>query len=222
MIRRFAARFRDEIDRADVATAAGFGAVLALSGNESTAIGIVVGLLVGVPFLTALTDAVGLNLEPGPAGVALGTLVVAAGGSLHLDGSRWVGWGVVAIGAWILLDGIDKWRRDDVPADATADEDDMSKEDVFRYGEYNRWLLEELRAADRPLTAAEIQSRTGLTEDDFERLLESHGESGPIGRVGNGYVLDESELGAVAFVRNLVRTIGGRLLRPFRLFRPAG
>lgn len=222
MIRRFAARFRDEIDRADVATAAGFGAVLALSGNESTAIGIVAGLLVGVPFLTALIDTVGLDLEPGPAGVALGTLVVAAGSSLLLDGGHWIGWGVVVIGAWILLDGIDEWRRDDVSADATAGEDDVSKGDVFRYGEYNRWLLEELRAADRPLTAAEIQSRTGLTEDDFEHLLESHGESGPIERVGNGYALDESELGSVAFVRNLVRTIGGRLFRPFRLFRPAG
>ncbi|WP_126662983.1 hypothetical protein [Haloterrigena salifodinae] len=224
MIRRFAARFRDEIDRDDVATAAVFGAVLALSGNESTAIGVVVGLLVGVPVLTALIDAAGLDLEPGPAGVALGTLVVAAGASLLLDGGRWVGWGVVAIGAWILLDGVDKWRRRDSAdaGDSTADEDDMSKADVFRYGEYNRWLLEELRAADRPLTADEIQSRTGLTEDDFERLLESHGESGPIERVGNGYALDENELGAVAFVRNLVRTVGGRLLRPFRLFRPAG
>lgn len=221
MSRQFAARFRDEIDRADVATAAVFGAVLALSGNESTALGVVVGLLVGVPFLTALIDAAGLDLEHGPAGVALGSLVVAAGASLLLDGGRWVGWGVVAIGAWILLDGIDRWRRRDT-VDAAAGEDDMSKADVFRYGEYNRWLLEELRAADRPLTAEEIQSRTGLTEDDFERLLESHGESGPIERVGNGYVLDESELGAVAFVRNLVYTIGGRLLRPFRLFRPAG
>lgn len=98
----------------------------------------------------------------------------------------------------------------------------MSSDELYRYGEYNRWLLEELRTADRPLTAAEIRSRTGLTEDDFERLLESHGESGPIECVGNGYVIDESEHGAVAFVRNLVRTVGGRLLRPFRVFRPAG
>ena len=59
-------------------------------------------------------------------------------------------------------------------------------------------------------------------ENDFERLLEMNGESGPIDRVGDGYVIDESELGAVAFARILVRAIGGRLLRPFRLFRPAG
>lgn len=221
MFRRFASQFRAEINRSDVVTAGIFAALLSLSGHESTAIGVALGLLVGVPFVTALFDAIGFDLEPGPAGVVLGALVVAAGGYVHLNGDRWVGWGAIAIGAWILLDGIDRWRYRDGPSDANEDED-MSNGEVFRYGEYNRWLLEELRAADRPLTAAEIRSRTGLTDADFERLLEIHGESGPIERVGNGYAIDETELGPAAFVRNLVRTVGGRLLRPFRLFRPAG
>ncbi|WP_226040902.1 hypothetical protein [Natrinema sp. DC36] len=79
------------------------------------------------------------------------------------------------------------------------------------------WLLEELREADRPLTKTELCNRTGLLEDDFERLLEIHGESGSIERVGNGYAIDESEMG----IGGVARMVGRRLLRPIRLIRPA-
>ncbi|QSW98113.1 hypothetical protein [Haloterrigena alkaliphila] len=220
MIRRFASRFRNEIDRADVVSAVLFAVVLSLFGHESTAIGVLAGLLIGVPFVTALFEATELDLGPGLAECLFGAFAVAAGINSYWNGSHWLGLAFGIAGAWLVLDGIDTRRHGDV-ADTSKD-DDMLTDELHLYGEYNRWLVEELRTADRPLTADEIQSRTGLTEDDFERLLEIHGESGPIERVGTGYTIDERELGAVAFVRNLVRTIGGRLLRPFRLFRPAG
>lgn len=252
MVRQFVSRFRNEINAADVGGAVVLVAVLSLLGLESTAIGVLLGIVVGVPLVRAAVDATDLDLGPGLAGVVLGALVATVGVGGLLDGNPWFGWALVAIGCWICLDGIDKQRHglavgdattgetvsdvattadkttagaateNGTPTDGTTEDDDISTDELYRLGEHNRWLVDELREADRPLTAEEIQSHTGLTEEDFERVLEVHGESGPIERVGNGYAIDEDDLGTGAFVRNLVRTIGGRILRPFRLFRPTG
>ena len=212
---------RDAVDAADVGVAAALAAVLYLLGLEAGAIAAFVGLVVGRPVLDAAVEATGLEVDPGVAGVALGAIVVAAGAVQVRTGNSLLGWILVAIGGWIALDGVDRWHNGS-PDDGTVDEDDLSNEEVFLVGEHNRWLLETLREADRPLTAAEIQDRTGLTEDDFMRLLEFHGESGPIERVGNGYALDERELGAATAARAVARTIWGRLRRPLRLLRPFG
>lgn len=217
---RFVSRFWNEIDATDVGGAVILVAVLFVLGLESSAIGVLLGIVVGVPIVRAAGDATDLEIGPALAGLVLGSFVVVAGVYGHLSGDHWLGSALVVIGAWICLDSVDRWRGTDF--DTNPSEDDISNEELFQIGEYNRWLLEELREADRPLTADEIRSRTGLTEDDFERLLEIHGESGPIERVGNGYTIDETDMGAVAFVRNLVRTVGSRVLRPFRLFRPSG
>ncbi|WP_436347625.1 hypothetical protein [Natronorubrum sp. FCH18a] len=222
MVRQFAARFRDEIDATDLVGAVVLVAVLSLFGLESAAISILIGIVVGVPLVRATVDAAGLDIGPVLARVVLGSIVIVAGVYGFLTGDRWLGPVLAVVGAWIVLDGVDAWRYSD-PADETSeDEDGISNGELFLLGEHNRWLVEELREADRPLTAAEIQSRTGLIDADFERLLETHGESGPIERVGNGYTIDENEMGAVAAVRHVVRTAGGRILRPLRLFRPSG
>lgn len=220
MVRRFAARFRDEIDATDLVGAVVLVVVLSLFGLESTAISILLGIVVGVPLVRATVDAAGLDIGPVLARVVLGSIVIVAGVYGFLSGDRWLGPALAVVGAWIVLDGIDAWRNGGAPGETS--EDDISNGELFLLGEHNRWLVETLREADRPLTAAEIQSRTGLTDADFERLLETHGESGSIERVGNGYAIDENEMGAVAAVRHVVRTVGGRLLRPFRLFRPSG
>ncbi|ELY42175.1 hypothetical protein [Natronorubrum tibetense] len=219
---QFAARLREEIDTTDLVGAVVLLGVLYALGLESTAIALGLGIVVGAPLVRAVADAAGLDSEPALATVLLGSIVLAAGGYGVLTDGSWLGPALTVVGAWIVLDGIDVWRNGNPPDEGSEDEADISNDELLLIGEHNRWLVETLREADRPLTADEIQSRTGLTESDFERLLETHGESGPIERVGNGYVIDENEMGAVAMVRHVVRTVGGRVLRPFRLFRPSG
>ncbi|WP_121742313.1 hypothetical protein [Natronorubrum halophilum] len=220
MARGIASLLRDRFETSDVVGALALVAVLGVLGVGADAIGVLLVVVLVSPLAEPALDR--LDIHPGLAGVAFGGFAVAAGVVQLRGGNGPVGSGFLAVGAWICLDGVDRWRRGDAASGRTDDDDDVSKREVFLIGEHNRWLLEELREADRPLTAEEIQSRTGLTEDDFERLLKYHGEPGPIERAGNGYTINEDEMGGVAFVRNLVRTVGGRLLRPFRLFRPSG
>ena len=219
---QFTARLREEVDTTDFVGAVVLLGVLYALGLESTAIAVGLGIVVVAPLLRAVADAAGLNVEPALATVLLGSIVLVAGGYGVLTDDSWLGPAFAVVGTWIVLDGIDAWRNGDPPDERSEDEGDISNDELLLIGEHNRWLVETLREADRPLTPEEIQSRTGLTESDFERLLETNGESGPIERVGNGYVIDENEMGAVAMGRHVVRTVGGRVLRPFRLFRPSG
>ncbi|WP_137289662.1 hypothetical protein [Natronorubrum halophilum] len=220
MARGIASLLRDRFETSDVVGVLALVAVLAVLGVGADAIGVLLVVVLVSPLAKLALER--LDIHPGLAQFAFGGFAVAAGVVQLRGGNGPVGSGFLAVGAWICLDGVDRWRRGDAASGGTDDDDDVSKREVFLVGEHNRWLLEELREADRPLTAEEIQSRTGLTEDDFERLLEYHDEPGPIERAGNGYTINEDEMGGVAFVRNLVRTVGGRLLRPFRLFRPSG
>lgn len=214
MVPESVARLRDRIDLADIVAAAVVaGAVAALDGGPHV-IGTFLGLAIGGPILAVALDE--FDVDPALARSAFGLCAVAAGIVQLRDGGRWIGGALLAAGCWICLDGLYAWRNEDDPT--TDREDDVPKAEVSLAGLHNRWLLEELRDADRPLTAAEIRDRTGLTEADFERLLEIHGESGPIERVGNGYAIDESETGA----EGVARAVGRRLLRPIRRFRPAG
>ncbi|WP_440765893.1 hypothetical protein [Natronorubrum sp. DTA7] len=222
MVRQFVARFRDGIDAPDLVGAVVLLGALYALGLESSAVAVVLGIVVVAPLVRAVVDAAELDIGPALATVLLGSIVLAAGGYGVLTDDSWLGPALAIVGAWIVLDGIDAWRNGAPSDERNEDEEDMSNDELFLLGEHNRWLIEVLREADRPLTADEIQSRTGLAESDFERLLETHGESGPIERVGNGYVIDENEMGAVAMARHVVRSVGGRLLRPLRLFRPSG
>ena len=222
MARQFAARLRDEIEPTDLVGAVVLLGVLYALGLESSAAAVVLGVVIGVPLVRATADVAGLDLGPALATVVLGSIVLAAGSYGVLTDNSWLGPALAVIGAWIVLDGIDTWHNGAPSEETSEDEADISNNELLLIGEHNRWLIETLRETGRPLTADEIRSRTGLTESDLECLLETHGESGPIERVGNGYVLNENEMGAGAMVRHVVRTVGGRLLRPFRLFRPSG
>ena len=215
MIRQFVARFRDEIDGTVAGAAIVLGALYVL-GFETRAIAVLAGLFVGVPILRGLVEATGFDIDAGLAGLLLGLIVLVTGGLQLLEGSRLAGGAFVAVGCWICADGVDKWRCADRTDDRAVEDDDLSRDELTRRGDHNRRLIETLREADRPLTAEEIRSRTGLTDGDVDRLLEIHGESGPIERVGNGYTVDEDELGLGAALRHAVRSLVGRLLRPFR------
>ncbi|APX95766.1 hypothetical protein [Natronorubrum daqingense] len=249
MVRQVVSQFRERVDIVDVGALIVFLGVFSAAGMDSTAISILLGIVVVAPVLRATMDALGLDLGPVLAKTILGVIVAVAGIHGSSSGDLWLSGALAALGGWLLLDAVDTWRHPDdgddtansdidattVSVDAPnanvdttnadgepADEDDMSNEEVYLVGEHNRWLVEALREADRPLTAAEIKSETGLTDEDFERLLEIHGESGPIERVGNGYTVDESEMGARAMVETVARGVGGRVLRPFRVFRASG
>ncbi len=218
MSRRIVGGLRNAVDPSDIAAVAFLGVVLSQFGLEPVEIATVVSAVVVGPVIAdAVSDGTDLDPRPGLAEVAFGVLCVVAGVVNLRSASGWLGPAFVAVGGWLCLDGLYAWRTKDSDSETTA-EDDVTKDEVYLAGLHNRWLLKELREADRPLTKAELCDRTGLMEDDVERLLEIHGESGPIARVGNGYAIDESETG----IGGVARTVGRRLFRPIRLFRPAG
>ncbi|RZH67592.1 hypothetical protein [Natrinema altunense] len=205
-------RLRDCIDRVDVAVAAvGTGAAVGLDVAPSV-IGSILGFVVGGALFEAALDEV--DVDPALCWLAFGVVAVAAGIVQLRVGSRWVGPALLAAGCWICLDGLAARRTDDT---AGTDEPDLTDDEYHLVALHSRWLLEELREADRPLTKAEICDRTGLMEADFERLLAVHGGSGPIERVGNGYGLDEDETGVLTAARTAVGMIWVRLVRPVRL-----
>ncbi|WP_254763465.1 hypothetical protein [Natrinema marinum] len=218
MVQRIAGRLRKSIDASDIAAVAFLGVVLSAFGLEPVEIATVVSAVVVGPMIAdAASGASDIDSAPGLAELAFGVLCVVAG-VVHLrSASSWLGWVFVAVGGWLCLDGVYA-RRAAGDDPTTAREDDVTEGEVYLAGLHNRWLLTELREADRPLTKAELCDRTGLLEDDFERLLELHGESGPIERVGTGYAIDEREMGT----GGIARAVGRRLYRPIRLFRPAG
>lgn len=212
----FTTWIRDQIGLSDIVSAVGIVGVLSFLGVDLNVIGTLLGIAIGAPLLEGAFDRYGV--DPALAWIVFGLFAAAAGGIQLREGSYWFGGSLLAIGCWICLDGLYAQRTDG----SSGTDEDMTDDEFNLTALHSSWLLEELREADRPLTKTEICDRTGLIEEDFERLLEIHGESGPIERIGNGYAIDEDEMGATAAVQSLVRTVSSRLFRPFRLFRPAG
>lgn len=120
-------------------------------------------------------------------------------------------------GCWFVLDTLYEYRHGEPSDPDPAEGDEVpSMVEMQALGTHGQWVLETLREADHPLTAAEVRDRTGLTEDEFADVLVE--DNGTVEPVGNGYVIDESAMELSGFVRS----VGGRLLRPVRLFRPSG
>lgn len=205
MIRESVARVSNRIDRTDVVIAlVTTGAVVVLD-LELSVLGTVLGIAVGAPLFEAALEE--FDVDPALAWIGFGLVAVAAGAVQLRDGNGWLAAALLAAGCWICLDGLDAWRTDG--GSETDDEFHL----VALHG---RWLLEELWEVDRPLTKEELCDRTGLMESDFDRVLEVQGDSSPIERVGNDYVLNEDETGVLAAVRTALRLVWGRLVRPVR------
>lgn len=217
MARESLARVGDRIDRTDVVAALVTAGAVVILDLELSVLGTILGIAIGAPLLEAALEE--FDVDPALAWIGFGLFAAAAGAVQLRAGNHWLAAALLAAGCWIPLDGLDAWRTDD---GSETDEDELTDDEVHLVALHGRWLLAELREADRPLTKTEICDRTGLMEADFERLLEVQGDSSPIERVGNGYVLNEDEMGPVAAVRSLVGSITARLLRPIRLFRPNG
>lgn len=223
MLRRVGPWLRDRIDVVDI----GISLLLAVLFSElgfASLLELVVVLVIGAPIVQAALDR--LDPDPGLLWLTFGLFWVAGGVVQLRDGGPRVGAVLLAIGSWICLDGLYAWKHDDsvIRGGDAADQpdDDLTTDEVVRLTNHNRRVVETLRDADRPLAEAELRSRTGLDEADLERVLTYHEGSGSIDRVGNGYVLDESETGFAAMLRTAAGLVVGRLLRPFRLLRPAG
>ncbi|PGF14857.1 hypothetical protein CP556_01120 [Natrinema sp. CBA1119] len=216
MVPEFAAWTRDQIGLSDIISAVGIAVVLSFLGVDLNVIGTLLGIAIGAPLLEGVFDR--YDVDPALAWLGLGLFTAAVGGIQLREGGYWFGGSLLAVGCWICLDGLYARRTDG----SSGTDEDLTDDDYHLAALHSGWLLEELREADRPLTKTELCDRTGLLAEDFDRLLEIHGESGAIERTGNGYAIDEDEMGSTAAVRSLLRTVKSRLFRPFRLFRPAG
>ncbi|ELY70007.1 hypothetical protein [Natrinema versiforme] len=220
MVSESGTQLRDRVDISAIVTIGGFSGILFVLGVDASIIGMVLAAAVVAPLGEAAIDRFGI--DPALSWIGFGSVAVIAGVVQLREGGLWFGGVLLAAGCWICLDGLSARHSGGATTDSEPDTtaEEITKDEVALVGQHNRWLLEALREADRPLTGDEIRDRTGLLDADLERLLEMHGEPGPIERVGNGYTIDENEMGAGPFVRNLVGSISSRLARPFRLFRP--
>ena len=226
MFREVVRRIPERVDLGGIVPLLTIAAAFSLLGFEVTrwdVVGSIVGVVILAPIIGTLLERYEIDL--GLLVIAFG-LLVGWGGFRHLqDGASWLGWPLLVLGGWLCLDGLYAWKHGDAADrgdDADDESDELSNAEVRRLAKHNRRVVEALRDADRPLTAADLRARTGLEADDLERVLARHDEPGPIDRIGNGYVLEERDAGLVAAVRTAARLLRGRLFRPFRLLRPSG
>ena len=150
--------------------------------------------------------------------LALGLIVVAAGGVAYwAQGDATVAAVGVGGGGWLLLDALYTLREgirsgDDGGADADSNE-------VFLSMQVGHLVAEELK--DGPKTVSELADACDMTESRVREALDYHEQADTAYRDGGQWHLDESKIGAWAFVRDNTRRALVRFLRPFRLFVPS-
>lgn len=195
------------------------GALYALTDFDETALATLGGVVVGVPIVGAVFDALGVGTST--AGVAFGAVVVATGGLVALDGTPILGGVVGVIGAWIVLDAVYAWRTGSGRSTGHERRDGPLGEDAS-FGETRRALedagavVRTLQDAHTPLPEADLADRTDLERDRFDVALRTAVDSAAVEETPRGYVARESELGLIASLRRALR----RLAQPFRLFVP--
>lgn len=148
--------------------------------------------------------------------IALGTTIAVF---TVFPAHSWLALVALAIGGWIVLDAMYAFRvgeRDERTADGSR-----SAVTALTRTDHSRSVVDALETASRPLTAEELQERTALPDDDLEATLEVVRENGTVERIGTGYVVDERERRRLTVAREILSGVGGRLLRPFRLFGPS-
>jgi hypothetical protein len=212
----FRSAFRDELDARTLAGVTGVFVVFHLLADLSTL------AVVGAPAaLVAVAALTAYCVSRGHPETVASVVICASGalvlGSVALTTTSWLPGALAAIAAWVCLDSLYDLRRGVDRSDGP--DDDISEDEYYLASAHGWTAISELREADRPLSRSELQDRTGLPDEDFERVLETVGESGPIERVGTGYAIDEREMGTAAAVRSVARGTVSRLIRPFRLLR---
>ncbi|WP_152424947.1 hypothetical protein [Natronococcus jeotgali] len=213
----FRAAIGDELDPKAVVGVTAVLAVFAVMTDFSA--GSVIAIPAGLVALDALRAVCTARDYPdAAAGVVLGAVGGLVFASLAIGDGAVVYGVLAAVAAWLCLDSLYDLRHG---IDRSSDPDDDLSEDEYYLVSAHGWaVLRELREAGRPLSRGELQDRTGLPDEDFERVVETVGDTGPLERVGTGYVLDESETGTAAMIRSIARAVGRRLRRPLGLLGP--
>ena len=150
--------------------------------------------------------------------LALGLITVAAGGVAYwAQGDTTVAAVGVGGGGWLVLDAIYSLREDirsggDRGADADSSE-------LFLSMQVGHLVAKELK--DGPKTVPELADGCDMTESRVREALDYHKQADTAYRDGDQWHLDESKVGAWAFVRDNTRLALIRFFRPFRLFVPS-
>lgn len=190
-------------------------------------------LVLGIATAFVVTEAMALVREtPGIdgrwAGVGIGVFVT--GLSLvwfayeyavpASDGPLWFPALTAGVGVWFLLDT----RRDFVEGrrrDGTQPVDDMTSSEAMLVMNHAHLVSTELESG--PKTVPELAAACDLTESRVREVIDVVGDDGTIypleesaGDDATRHALDESKVGAVAFVRSIVGPVARRLIRPLR------
>lgn len=163
----------------------------------------------------------------------LALILVASGGFAHWRGDTTSAVVLGVAGGWLLLDTLYKFRYGigaEPASDGALDEiDEVGSGEAMLRMQLGSLVAQELK--EGPKTVPELAESTDMTESRVRQALELHQDAGivtPEGGQEEGakgvdvrFVLDESKVGPVAFVRDNGTRLVKRLLRPFRLFVPS-
>ena len=150
--------------------------------------------------------------------LVLGLVAVAAGGVAYwAQGDATVAAVGTGGGSWLMLDALYSiregiWSGEDGMADADSSE-------LFLSMQVGHLVAEELK--DGPKTVPELADACDMTESRVRRALDYHEQADTAYREGSQWHLNESNIGAWAFVRDNTRRALARFFRPFRLFVPS-
>ena len=150
--------------------------------------------------------------------LAFGLIAVAAGGVAYwAQGDTTVAAVGFGGGGWLVLDALYSLREDIRSNDDGMVDADSSE--VFLSMQVGHLIAEELK--DGPKTIPELADACDMTESRVREALEYHEQADTAYRDGDQWHLDESKIGAWAFVRDNTRRALARFFRPFRLFVPS-
>lgn len=157
--------------------------------------------------INALEETPGVNHRI----VSTGMLAVGivCGIYLTVAESLLVGGALTVIAGWLALDALYDLRHGIDRSDEHHEVNEMDYGEFMLTSQHGSLVVQALR--ERPMTVPEIAEATDLTESRVEEALSMMEETRVVNRFGNGYTVDERELGATGFVRGIVRRIG----RPF-------
>ena len=150
--------------------------------------------------------------------LALGLIAVAAGAVGYWgQGDATVAAVGVGGGGWLMLDALYSLREGiRSGGDRSVDADSS---EMFLSMQVGHLVAKELR--DGPKTVPEIADGCDMTESRVREALDYHEQADTAYRDGDQWYLDESKVGAWAFVRDNTRLALIRFLRPLRLFVPS-
>jgi len=150
--------------------------------------------------------------------LTLGLIAVAASGVAYwAQGDATVAAVGVSGGGWLMLDALYSLREGiRSGGDRSADADSS---EVFLSMQVGHLVAKELR--DGPKTVPEIADGCDMTESRVREALDYHKQADTAYRDGDQWHLNESNVGAWAFVRDNTRLALIRFLRPLRLFVPS-